>query len=58
MEESGVLEYLGALITADGRVDSEISRRIGIATGDFWQLQKLWSHSNVTIKDKLHLSIR
>ena len=52
--ESGSLEYLGALLTADGRADSEISRRIGTATADFRKLEKIWSHANVPWQDKLH----
>ena len=52
--DNGSIEYLGALLTADGRVDSEISRRIGTAAGYFRQLQKVWNHSSVTLQDKLH----
>jgi hypothetical protein len=52
--EKASLEYLGALLTADGRADSELSRRLGTASSDFRQLQKLWNHANVTVKDKLH----
>ena len=51
---SDSMEYLGGLITSDGRADSELSRRIGMATGDFRELQKLWNHASVTLKDKLH----
>ena len=47
------MEYLGALISKDGRPDSEISRRIGIASADFRALCKLWSHANVSKRDKL-----
>jgi len=51
---TGSMEYLGALITSDGRADSELSRRIGVAAGDFRELRKLWGHAAVTLKDKLH----
>lgn len=51
--ESGTLEYLGALLSADGRVDSELSRRIGMAADDFRSLQKLWGHANVPVAQKL-----
>ena len=51
---SGSLEYLGALITSDGRADSELSRRLGMAAGDFRELRKLWGNSGVTLKSKLH----
>ena len=53
IEESGSLKYLGATIYGDGRADSEISRKIGAARADFQQLQKLWNHANVSVKDKL-----
>jgi hypothetical protein len=53
IEESGTLEYLGSLLAADGRVDSELSRRIGCATRDFRNLQTLWNHASVSTKDKL-----
>ena len=51
---AGSMEYLGALITGDGRADSELSRRIGVAAGDFRELQKLWNHAAVSLQDKLH----
>ena len=53
IEEKGSIEYLGALLSADGRMDSEISRRIGMASADFRRLQKLWGHANVPVSDKL-----
>lgn len=45
--------YLGSLIYRDGRVDSELSCKLGIARADFHQLQTLWKHAGVTLKDKL-----
>ena len=54
INETGSLEYLGALLSADGRADSEISRKIGTAFADFRQLQKLWNHARVSLRDKLH----
>jgi hypothetical protein len=53
IEDHGHLIYLGALIDANGRPDSELSRRIGMAAGDFQRLQKLWSHASVSVADKL-----
>ena len=47
------LQYLGALLTANGRVDSEISRKLGAARADFNQLQRLWGHASVPQKDKV-----
>ena len=34
IEDTGSLIYLGGLLAADGRPDSEISWRIGLAGGD------------------------
>ena len=45
--------YLGSLISKDGQPDSEISRRIGMATADFQALKQLWSHASVNKQDKL-----
>jgi hypothetical protein len=53
IEETGVLEYLGSLLAANGRVDSELSRKIGCATHDFRNLQALWNHASVSTRDKL-----
>ena len=44
---------MGALLSADGRVDSELSRRLGMAAADFRSLQKLWGHANVPVAQKL-----
>ena len=51
--DKGSLEYLGGLIVGDGRVDSEISRKIGCATADFKKLQRLWGHGGVPTTEKL-----
>ena len=47
------LQYLGALLIANGRTDSEISRKLGAARADFNQLQRLWGHACVPQKDKV-----
>ena len=43
--------YLGALLHQDGRIEAELCRRLGMATGDFHQLQKVWRHTNLSHKD-------
>ena len=45
--------YLGANLAADGRVGSELSRRIGAAKGDFRSLCQVWRHSALTTAHKL-----
>ena len=38
------MTYLGSMLTADGRIDSELGRRIGLAQSDFSILEKVWKH--------------
>ena len=47
--------YLGAMLSNDGRVGSELGRRIGNAEGDFRVLRKVWNHSTLTMRRKLHI---
>lgn len=47
--------YLGANLASDGRVGSELARRIGIAKGDFRSLCKVWRHSSLTRARKLEV---
>jgi len=55
VEDTGSMVYLGALLTADGRADSELSRRIGLAAGDFRSLRRFWGHANISRARKLEL---
>ena len=55
IEDSGSLVYLGGLVTADGRTDSELSRRVGLAAGEYRKLAKMWNHANLTRKRKVEL---
>ena len=47
--------YLGASLSADGRVDSEVARRIGAARSDFRTLQRVWAHASLAVKDKVRI---
>ncbi len=47
--------YLGAMISNDAGMESELSRRIGMAVTDFKALKKIWSHSDVTLHRKYQL---
>ena len=49
--------YLGATITSDGKLDKEISVRIGKATGAFNQLNNVWKNRNISIKNKVRIYI-
>ena len=42
-------------MSADGRLDSEISCRISLASGDFWNLSRSWAHAGLPRKRKLEL---
>ena len=45
--------YLGATLSADGRVDTELSRRIGAAWAEFRKLDRLWKHTTLPAARKL-----
>ena len=49
------MSYLGSSLSADGRVGSELSRRIGAAKNDFRNLQKVWKHSSLSRHRKLEI---
>jgi hypothetical protein len=52
---SPTMDYLGALLSADGCTDHELNRRIGIAKGDFITLSKVWGHSYLSWARKLRI---
>ena len=58
VKEKDSIIYLGALLASDGRMGSELSRRLGAAAADFTQLQVLWKHANVSraFKKEVYLS--
>jgi hypothetical protein len=53
IESKGSLQYLGGCISDDGRVDSELSRKIGVATGDFRSLSSAWGHAGISRRQKV-----
>jgi hypothetical protein len=53
IDDKGSLLYLGGLISSDGRMDSELSRRIGFASHEFRNLRRIWSHASLSRKRKL-----
>ena len=44
--------YLGSMLTEDGKCDTEIQRRIGIAKDAFQKLSKVLTNRKMTIKTK------
>ena len=47
--------YLGSILTPDGKVDRELTRRIGSAKADFDALSKVWTHSALTWTKKVRI---
>ena len=45
--------YLGSLLAADGRIASELGRRLGMAKKEFQVVQMIWSHSTLTRSAKI-----
>ena len=47
--------YLGSLLAADGKITSELGRRIGMAQSDFRILEKVWKHSTLNRFNKIQI---
>jgi hypothetical protein len=47
--------YLGSFLSADGKADYAVGRRIGEARGALKKLQVVWSHANLTRVRKLEI---
>ena len=40
--------YLGSLLSSDGKIMTEINRRLGMARKDFEVLQRIWKHTTLS----------
>ena len=47
--------YLGASLSADGRVDSQVAPTIGAARADFRTLLRVWAHASLVVKGKVRM---
>ena len=47
--------YLGSAISDDGKIGSELSRRLGAARAEFDKLTKVWNHSTLTQQRKIRI---
>ena len=47
--------YLGSLLSSDGRIDTEISRRLGMAQEEFQLLSRVWNHANLSEHKKVEV---
>ena len=45
IDDKGSLVYLVGLVSGGGRRDSELSRRIGLASHEFRNLRRIWNHA-------------
>ena len=55
VEQVTEFTYLGATVTSDGRLDRELTLRIGKATGAFNQLNNIWKNKNIGLKTKMRV---
>ena len=47
--------YLGAMLSDDTRVSSELNRRLGMARADVEKLRLVWSHAGMNSRRKLRI---
>ena len=46
---------MGSLLSSDGRIGSELSRRLGMARAELDKLHPAWSHSSLNTKRKVNI---
>ena len=49
------MTYLGATISPDGRMTTELNRRIGMAKADFRSIRQVWTRSTLSKRRKLEI---
>ena len=47
------MKYLGCVIWSDGRLHSELAKRLGCSWADFQKIVQLWKHTSLTLARKL-----
>ena len=47
--------YLGAVLSSNGNIDAELSRRLGAARSEFDKLARIWSHSTLSAYKKVNI---
>jgi hypothetical protein len=52
---SELMTYLGAAIYADGRIKSELNRRLGAAWAEFCKMSRLWKHTTLSRERKIEI---
>ena len=49
------LLYLGSIVSDDSSISTELARRLGMATGEFRKLSRLWRHSTLGRARKIQI---
>ena len=48
IKQKDLMLYLRSIISKDGRMQAELSRRNGCASQTFNELERLWKHANIS----------
>ena len=55
VEQKASIVYLGCILAADGGIEAELGRRIGLAKAEFDKLDRVWSHATISTQRKLRI---
>ena len=55
VQSKDAMVYLGSVLSADGRVGSELGRRLGLAQADFMTLRRIWDHTCLSKSQKIRV---
>ena len=55
LKQVNEFKYLGSIITANNSSATDIKRRLGLATGAFSKLDKIWKNKKVKLTTKIRL---
>ncbi len=55
LKEKDCITYLGALISNNGTIDSELARRLGMASTELKKLRVTWNHSGIGLFRKIRI---
>ena len=55
LEQVSCFNYLGSMVTSDGKSDTEIKRRIGIAKTVYKKMERLLTSRNVDLETRIRL---
>jgi hypothetical protein len=55
IETNNSICYLGTSLAADGKMQAEIAKKLGIAWADFSTLERLWKHTSISKDRKIEV---